>query len=108
MTKAIFSKKQQPVVVKMLDGRTYVTLCLNEHVHVGTNEDGKAETTYEYDFNDFSFAEDEMDIEDINAHPEEYLDYTEPTPQSDIEKLRTETDLAIAELTILIAGGMMA
>ena len=77
--KARFSSQQQPVKVVQEDGAAYVFICLNEKKKTETYPDmGEGETQetyYEYDYNEIIGPADALPLEDIQAHPEGYLDY---------------------------------
>lgn len=90
--KARFSSQQQPVKVVQADGMAYVFICLNEQQ--GTESypdmgDGRSqETYYEYDYNEIVGPETEIPVADIQAHPEDYLDYEyKPRSQSIEERV---------------------
>ena len=83
--KARFSSQQQPVKAVQADGMAYVFICLNEQQGVENYPDmgdGQSqETYYEYDYNEIVGPETEIPVADIQAHPEDYLDY-QYKPQS--------------------------
>lgn len=77
--RARFTLQQLPVKVVQKYGTAYVYICVNETQ--GTEEypdmgDGQAqEIYYEYDYNEIIGPTDALPLEDIQAHPENYLDY---------------------------------
>lgn len=77
--KARFSQQQPPVKVIKKDGMAYIYICLNETQ--GTKsypdmEEGQTTETYcEYDYNEIVGPTDNLPLDDIQAHPENYLDY---------------------------------
>lgn len=77
--KARFLEPQPPVKTINSDGKTYVYICLNEQYGEEVYEDpegtGQPLAYYEYDYNEFSDLTEKLDLEDINAHPENYLNY---------------------------------
>ncbi len=75
MIKARFSEAQKPVCVLEKAGKTHIFICLNERQAEEDKEDGSKETYYEYDYNEFSGTD--LNVEDILAHPEAYLGYPE-------------------------------
>lgn len=93
MIKARFAKEQRPVSVNSCDGRTYVFICLNGiWKSESEGSDGEAAESYiEYDYNEFSFRDGEVDVDDIKVNPHKYLSYPLPTV-SDIEQLRADVD----------------
>lgn len=100
-SKARFSSQQQPVKVVQADGMAYVFICLNEQRGTESYPDmGDGQTTesyYEYDYNEVIGDADKLPLDDMQAYPENYLDY-EYTEKSDnpgekaleeIEKLKS-------------------
>lgn len=77
--KARFSSQQQPVKVVQADGMAYVFICLNEQRGTESYPDmGDGQTTeayYEYDYNEIVGLTDRLPLDDIQANPENYLDY---------------------------------
>lgn len=98
--KARFSQKQPQVKVIQKDGTTYIFICANETQGQETYPDmGEGQITeayYEYDYNEIIGPADALPLEDIQANPENYLDYTYQAETSDpgaraleeIEKLK--------------------
>ena len=89
--KARFSSQQQPVKVVRADGMAYIFICLNEQQ--GTESypdmgDGKSqETYYEYDYNEIVGPTDKLPLDDIQAHPEQYLNYEYTENKTDVDSL---------------------
>ena len=77
--KARFTSQQLPVKVVQKDGMAYVYICQNETQGAETYPDmGDGQTQesyYEYDYNEIIGPADALPLEDIQAHPEDYLDY---------------------------------
>ena len=77
--KARFSSQQQPVKTVAAGDKTYIFICLNETQGTETYPDmGEGQTTeayYEYDYNEIVGPTDNLPLDDIQAHPENYLDY---------------------------------
>lgn len=77
--RARFTAQQLPVKVVQKDGMAYVYICVNETQ--GTENypdmgDGQTqESYYEYDCNEIIGLADALPLEDIQAHPENYLNY---------------------------------
>ena len=98
--KARFAVQQPPVKIIQKDGTAYVYICQNETQGQETYPDmGDGQTTetyYEYDYNEIIAPADALPLEDIQAHPEDYIDYTYQPAESDpgiqaleeIEKLK--------------------
>lgn len=98
--KARFSHQQPPVKVVQKDGTAYVYICQNEtqgqETYPDMGEGQTTETYYEYDYNEIIAPADVLPLEDIQAHPGDYLDYTYQPEASDpgiqaleeIEKLK--------------------
>ena len=77
--KARFTEQQPPVKIIQKDGNAYVYICQNETQGTETYPDmGDGQTQeiyYEYDYNEIIGPADALPLEDIQAHPEDYLDY---------------------------------
>ena len=77
--RARFTAQQQSVKIIQKDGVAYVYICQNETRGTETYPDmGDGQTQeiyYEYDYNEIIGPEDALPLEDIQAHPEDYLDY---------------------------------
>lgn len=77
--KARFSQPQQRVKTITSGEKIYIFLCLNETQGTETYPDmgdGQTqETYYKYDYNEIIGPADALPLEDIQAHPENYLDY---------------------------------
>ena len=105
--KARFSSQQQPVKVVQTDGMAYVFICLNEQQGVESYPDmgdGQSqEVYYEYDYNEIVGPEAEIPVAEIQAHPEDYLDY-EYKPESDSPGERALKE--IEELKAAIERGL--
>ena len=123
--KARFSSQQQPVKVVQADGMAYVFICLNEQQGVESYPDmGDGQTTesyYEYDYNEVIGDADKLPLDDMQAYPENYLDYVYKDEASETveQKLQTLTkslaenseditdvQLALAEIYELVLGGI--
>ena len=99
--KARFTEQQPPVKIIQKDGNAYVYICANETQGTESYPDmGDGQTQeiyYEYDYNEIIGPADALPLEDIRAHPEQYLnyEYTENKTDADslikrIEKLEQE------------------
>ena len=125
MKKARFSEPQLPVKVIQSDDKAYVFICLNETQGQETYPDiGEGQTTesyYEYDYNEIIGDADKLPLDDIQAYPENYLDYvykdeTSETVEQKLQSLSetlsensesiTDVQLALAEIYELVLGGM--
>ena len=77
--KARFSQPQLPVKAVAAGDNTYIFICLNEtqgtESYPDMGEGKTAETYYEYDYNEIIGPTDNLPLDDIQAHPENYLDY---------------------------------
>ena len=77
--KARFTEQQPPVKIIQKDEIAYVYICQNETQRTELYPDmggGQTqETYYEYDYNEIVGPEDALPLEDIQAHPEDYLEY---------------------------------
>lgn len=123
--KARFSQPQQRVKTITSGEKIYIFLCLNETQGTETYPDmGDGQTTesyYEYDYNEIIGDADKLPLEDMQAYPENYLDYVYKDEASETveQKLQTLTkslaensesitdvQLALAEIYELVLGGM--
>lgn len=77
--KARFAVQQPPVKIIQKDGTAYVYICQNETQGTDTYPDMRdgqtTETYYEYDYNEIIAPADAIPLDDIQTHPENYLDY---------------------------------
>ena len=77
--KARFSQPQLPVKTVAAGDKTYIFICLNEtqgtESYPDMGEVQTIETYYEYDYNEIVGLTDRLPLDDIQAHPENYLDY---------------------------------
>ena len=77
--RARFTSQQLPVKVVQKDGTAYVYICVNETQGTENYPDmggGQTqESYYEYDYNEIIGPVDALPLEDIQTHPENYLDY---------------------------------
>lgn len=105
--KARFSQPQLPVKTVADGDKTYIFICLNETQGTESFPDmGEGQTTeayYEYDYNEIVGPTDNLPLDDIQAHPENYLyyEYTK-TADSPGEKALKE----IEELKAAIERGL--
>ena len=123
--KARFSQPQLPVKTVAAGGKTYIFICLNEQQGTESYPDmGEGQTTetyYEYDYNEIVGPTDKLPLDDIQAYPENYLDYVYKDEASETveQKLQTLTkslaensenitdvQLALAEIYELVLGGI--
>ena len=123
--KARFSQPQLPVKTVAAGDKTYIFICLNETQGTESFPDmGEGQTTetyYEYDYNEIVGPTDKLPLDDIQVHPENYLDYVYKDEASETveQKLQTLTkslaensenitdvQLALAEIYELVLGGI--
>lgn len=106
--KARFSSQQQPVKVVQEDGAAYVFICLNEKKKTETYPDmGEGETQktyYEYDYNEIAGPSAGIPLDNIQAHPENYLDYKY---QPEIHDPGTQALKEVRELKNAIERGLV-
>ena len=98
--RARFTSQQPLVKVIQKDGTAYVYICANEtqgtESYPDIGEGATTESYYEYDYNEIIGPADALPLEDIQSHPEDYLDYiyhpesADPGVQAleEIEKLK--------------------
>ena len=88
--KARFSQPQLPVKTVAAGDKTYIFICLNEaqgtESYPDMGEGQATETYYEYDYNEIVGPTDNLPLDDIQAHPENYLDYEYTEATDDPEK----------------------
>ena len=123
--KARFSQPQLPVKTVSAGDKTYIFICLNEtqgtESFPGMGGEQTTETYYEYDYNEIVGPTDKLPLDDIQANPENYLDYVYKDEASETveQKLQTLTkslaensenitdvQLALAEIYELVLGGI--
>lgn len=77
--KARFSQPQLPVKTVAAGDKTYIFICLNEtqgtESYPDMGEGQTTETYYEYDYNEIVGPTNNLPLDDIQANPENYLDY---------------------------------
>lgn len=77
--KARFSQPQQRVKMITSGEKTYIFLCLNKtqgtEVYPDRGDGQTTEAYYEYDYNEIVGLTDRLPLDDIQANPENYLDY---------------------------------
>lgn len=77
--KARFSQPQQRVKMITSGEKIYIFLCLNEtqgtEVYPDRGDGQTTEAYYEYDYNEIVGLTDRLPLDDIQANPENYLDY---------------------------------
>lgn len=104
MTKSRFMEKQHPVLVVEKD-KVYVYICLNEtevtEDHTNGEESSTPVTMYEYDYNEIIEDVGVLDIDDVKANPEKYLDYKKVTEKTDKERI-AELEAMNAELSTTV------
>lgn len=102
--KATSTVKQQPVQVSTVDDATYVYIYINEKEvqREDASEDGTKSTQYEYDYNEFSFSGNALDVNDIMEHPGNYLE------TSTVEKKKQEANPSLEERVSVIEEMLLA
>lgn len=100
--KARFTSQQLPVKVVQKDGMAYVYICQNETQGTETYPDmGDGQTQeiyYEYDYNEIIGLADALPLEDIQAHPENYLDYEFAENMKTIEERLSASEQVQAQM----------
>ncbi|MCD8158468.1 MAG: hypothetical protein LUD77_06130 [Clostridiales bacterium] len=102
MIKAIFTNKQQSVNMKTLDGKDFIYICLNGE----EKTDGETgNNCFKYNYNEIICPTGTLDIEDIAANPENYINYVyEEEAELTITEQLNDIQLAMAELYEMIIG----
>lgn len=89
--KARFTKQQQPVSIVRSDNKIYIFLCLNEtqgqETYPDMGDGQKQEAYYEYDYNEIVGPTDKLPLDDIQVHPEQYLNYEYTENKTDVDSL---------------------
>ena len=89
--KARFTQPQLPVKTVAAGDKTYIFICLNEQQKSETYEDPDGgqiqEIYYEYDYNEISGPFDKIPVDDIQVHPEQYLNYEYTENKTDVDSL---------------------
>ena len=89
--KARFTEQQPPVKTVTSGDKIYIFLCLNEtqgtESYPDIGEGQTHETYYEYDYNEIIGPTDKLPLEDIQAHPEQYLNYEYTENKTDVDSL---------------------
>ena len=106
--KARFDTTQESVTVRQIDGMDYVYICLNENIVTEIPEGQEEEQTYhEYDYKEISEPTGTLDLADVKATPEKYLNYGNEPKRTDTERidvLEATTDDIILMMADLIGG----
>ena len=102
--KARFLTEPNPVTL-VTDGNTvYCQIALNPtEVMVIDPETEETHTEWECDYNDWHCSKRQIDVDDVQAHPEDYLDY-KPVDVPETEQRLRDIEDAIAELGEIIGG----
>lgn len=106
--KARFDTTQESVTVRQIDGMDYIYICLNENIVTEIPEGQKGEQTYhEYDYKEISEPTGTLDLANVKANPEKYLNYGNEPKRTDTERidvLEATTDDIILMMADLIGG----
>lgn len=103
--KARFMETQPAVKVVLRDGIAYVFVCINGQSRTEDCATEAESVAYiEYDYNEFAAPASELDLDDIKAHPENYINYI-----PDVEQ-RTDSERIcdLEEALELILSGVTA
>lgn len=84
--KALFSLEQPEVKYIESDDKTYIWICLNGAWIDNELETGQLEKLWQCDFTEIVAEVGAIDIADVQAHPEDYLDF-ESIIKSDKERI---------------------
>jgi hypothetical protein len=109
MTKKSRFMEKQPSAKVVEKDKVYVYICLNEKEVTENRVDESAEpvTMYEYDYNEIIEDIGILDINDVKANPEKYLNYGNEPKRTDTERinvLEATTDDIILMMADLIGG----
>ena len=104
MIKSRFMGKQPSVKVVEKD-KVYVYICLNEtevtEDHTNGEESAEPVTMYEYDYKEIIEDIGVLDVDDVKANPEKYLNYEKATEKTDKERI-AELEAMNAELSTTV------
>lgn len=102
-----FVNHQPPVKIVKTGDICYIYICLNEKIvnekYINERNEEVTEVFYQYNYNEFCEISSKLNIEDIEANPEKYLNYDSNT-QNEPDRL-TQLEIAVAELGAMILGG---
>ena len=98
--KARFTEKQPEVFWQPVDGKVFITICLNEK-EVEEIMGDTAQTMYEYTCKQMWVKEGELDEETVSASPEEYLEYIPQKEKSETELLQEKIDAQQEQIQML-------
>ena len=97
--------EKQPSVKVVEKDKVYVYICLNEKEvtedHINNAESAEPVTMYEYDYNEIIEDIGVLDIDDIKANPEKYLNYEKAVEKTDKERI-AELEAMNAELSTTV------
>lgn len=104
-----FYEQKPNLELREFDDNIYVYIYLNEAVKEeveinypeSVNEENVKHTVYYYDYAEFCEKKENLDLEDLKAHPEKYLDYVpkvteDPKPKTleeQIQDLKDQNDM---------------
>ena len=97
--------EKQPSVTVIEKDKVYVFICLNEtevtEENTNSEESSIPVTMYEYDYNEIIEDIGILDIDDIKANPEKYLNYEKAAVKTDEERI-AELEAMNAELSTTV------
>ena len=114
MTKAMFTKRQDPVAVTQIEGVNYFQICLHEQetqTQHGLDPDGMGSepvTEYEYDFNEFAEPTSVLEPEKVKKSPSSYLGYIPTGKKENVQSSAKESTLEqrISDLEEIVADAI--
>lgn len=99
--KAYFDAPQPPLKTVEQDGKIYLFIAVNgQTVERTYDEHAEPQTCWECDYREIVTRPELIDVEDVRANPEAYLDWREPTDAERITNLERE----LKELKALISA----
>ncbi len=106
--RADFMEEQPSVKVSNYSNKLYIFISLNgEWVERCVNDadnTAKTQKIWECDYREIITTSDKINIEDVKANPENYLDWIEPADENDMGIRITECEAALLELASIIGG----
>lgn len=118
--KAKFDVKQPLVKIIENNNIVYVFICLNEeekeeiiNYNEYFDENKQKQNTiikyYEYDYNEFNDKKENLDLDDIQTNPENYLNYSpsQKTEESNLEEDFNSLKAQFDEIKEVIERGLM-
>ena len=98
--KAKFTEEQPAVKITEKAGLYYIHICLNGEWVEDVNEFDEIDRYWQCDFNEIVCEGDEIDVADVEANPEKYIDFVvvRLTKEEKLERAIAELRAEVAEI----------